>query len=390
LQIAQGKIMKVSTPPNRQAFLVLLIAAVFSTPLAATELIWKPGNPAPLNSAAPKVQAIPSPDGLEANPEGDTYSLAPLVQDSELAYFMSEAGTATSHRFDEERKSGGENIYGSPGGTFSVIEEIIDLGDGVEQIGVQVTALSAQGNPEPWVDESFAGSGLIEYRLDVGTELGGTNPIEPDSPFTLLNSGFSIFDSEGDFLAEFELKDFSDSKGLAGVAVLGRVGDEDIAGLDMATMIMFWNIKKEPVGSGFMIDAGLNGNWWNGLDRNGEGVQVEVSDGGDGSLILVATIYSYDSMGNQIFLIAVGTANGDTAEVEVFITEGGQWGDNYDPALVTESQWGTGTFTASSCDAMHMALVPSAEFQAAGYTALMYDLMRLTTPAAPCPIDNPN
>ena len=33
------------------------------------------------------------------------------------------------------------------------------------------------------------------------------------------------------------------------------------------------------------------------------------------------TIYSYDDMGNQIFLIAIGTVNGNTAEVEVFITK---------------------------------------------------------------------
>jgi DNA-binding beta-propeller fold protein YncE len=140
----------------------------------------------------------------------------------------------------------------------------------------------------------------------------------------------------------------------------------------------------------FQIDAGLNGNWWNGLARNGEGVQVEVSDGGDGSLILVATIYSYDDMGNQIFLIAVGTVIGDTVEVDVFITEGGQWGDAYDPALVIESQWGSGTFTASSCDDMHMSLMPNAEFQAMGYSDLMYGLSRLTTPAVPCPMENPN
>jgi streptogramin lyase len=136
----------------------------------------------------------------------------------------------------------------------------------------------------------------------------------------------------------------------------------------------------------FLINAGLNGNWWNGLDRNGEGVQVEVSDDGDGGLTFVATIYSYNTLGNQIFLIAVGTVNGDTAEVEVFITQGGQWGDDYDPAFVNESQWGTGTFTASSCEAMHMALIPNAEFQGMGYTDLMYDLMRLTTPVISCPL----
>lgn len=137
----------------------------------------------------------------------------------------------------------------------------------------------------------------------------------------------------------------------------------------------------------FSINAGLNGNWWNGPPRDGEGVQIEVADAGDGNRVFVATIYSYDTMGNQIFLVAVGTVNGDTVEADLFITEGGQWGDDLDPALVNESQWGRGTFTASSCDAMHMALMPNAEYQAMGYTDLSYDLIRLTTPLIPCPID---
>jgi hypothetical protein len=140
--------------------------------------------------------------------------------------------------------------------------------------------------------------------------------------------------------------------------------------------------------SSFTIDPGQGGNWWNGVDRNGEGVQLEVADGGNGSLVFVATIYSYDNLGNQIFLIAVGTVNGDTVEVDVFITDGGLWGDEFDPDLVNESEWGSGTFTASSCDAMRMSLMPNAEFQAMGYTDLIYDLKRLTTPVVPCPIDD--
>jgi DNA-binding beta-propeller fold protein YncE len=139
----------------------------------------------------------------------------------------------------------------------------------------------------------------------------------------------------------------------------------------------------------FQIDAGLNGNWWNGLDRNGEGVQIEVADGGDGSLTFVATIYSYGTMDNQIFLIAVGTVNGNIVEVDVFITDGGLWGSDLDPALVTETQWGTGIFTASSCDAIHMSLMPNEQFKSMGFTDLAYGLMRLTTTLIPCPIENP-
>ena len=143
-----------------------------------------------------------------------------------------------------------------------------------------------------------------------------------------------------------------------------------------------------PVTGSFTINAGLNGNWWNGPARSGEGAQIEVADGGGGSLVFVATVYSYDSMGNQIFLVTVGTVNGDTVEVDVFITDGGLWGDNFDPALVNETQWGTGTFTASSCGAIHMSLMPNAQFQGMGYSNLAYDLIRLTTPLVSCPIDD--
>jgi hypothetical protein len=149
------------------------------------------------------------------------------------------------------------------------------------------------------------------------------------------------------------------------------------------------DLSSPPAGQ-FEINAGLNGNWWNGPARSGEGAQVEVADAGNGNRLFVATVYSYDTMGNQIFLIAVGPVTGNTAEVDVFITDGGMWGDNFDPALVNETQWGTGTFTASGCDAMHMFLMPNAEFQGMGYTNLAYDLMRLTTPALNCPIDISN
>jgi N-acetylneuraminic acid mutarotase len=139
------------------------------------------------------------------------------------------------------------------------------------------------------------------------------------------------------------------------------------------------------VAPGFQITAGLNGNWWNGPARSGEGAQVEVADGGNGSLVFVATFYSYDPMGNQIFLVAVGPVSGDTAEVEVFITDGGIWGDDFDPMLINETPWGAGIFVASDCETIHMALMPNAEYQALGYTDLMYDMVRLTTPAIDCP-----
>ena len=160
-----------------------------------------------------------------------------------------------------------------------------------------------------------------------------------------------------------------------------RFVESGAAGLIKPNGLRFRTIE----GSSFDLTAGLNGNWWGGLSRNGEGVQVEIANGGGGTLVFVATIYSYDTEGNQIFLIAVGTVDGDTVEVDVFITEGGRWGDDFDPKDVVESEWGSGTFTGIDCGNLHMSLMPNAEYQALGYTAIEYTLVRLTSTVLDCP-----
>lgn len=136
------------------------------------------------------------------------------------------------------------------------------------------------------------------------------------------------------------------------------------------------------------LNAGHNGNWWNGPSRNGEGVQVEIADAGDGSLIFVATIYSYNDMGEQIFLIAVGPVDGNTAEVQVFITDGGVWGNDFDPNNVNESEWGTGAFISCDCGNLVMHLRPNTEFTGQGFSIVRnYKLVRLTTSLLPCPFE---
>jgi plastocyanin len=142
--------------------------------------------------------------------------------------------------------------------------------------------------------------------------------------------------------------------------------------------------------TGMDIDPGHSGNWWNGPDRSGEGAQIEVADGGGGDLVFVATVYSYGPQGGQIFLIAVGTPDGDSVTVDVFITDGGVWGDDFDPDDIVETQWGTGEFSASDCESITMTLTPNGEYAAMGYTVLSYDLVRLTTPEIPCPLLDAN
>ena len=140
---------------------------------------------------------------------------------------------------------------------------------------------------------------------------------------------------------------------------------------------------------GFAINAGLNGNWYGGQARNGEGFQFEVALIGS-DLYLIATFYTYDDAGNQVWLLGVGPVDGDTADIDIYIYDGGTFGAGFNPADVNETPWGSGTITAASCSEMHMMLEPNAASQAAGFTNLEYDLQRVATSAAPCPIELPN
>jgi len=139
-------------------------------------------------------------------------------------------------------------------------------------------------------------------------------------------------------------------------------------------------------GGNSMLNPGHSGNWWSGASRNGEGLQIEVSANATGGRVLVATMYSYDTQGQSIFLLAVGEVLNGESTVDVFIFEGPMWGSDFDPADLVESQWGTGRFTADSCDAVSMVLTPNATFAGMGYTPITSDLVRLTTSAIPCPL----
>jgi hypothetical protein len=170
--------------------------------------------------------------------------------------------------------------------------------------------------------------------------------------------------------------------------------------LDVSDIMLY---LQELGGTGFAMNAGLNGNWWNGIERNGEGFQIEVSSSaqvasstetgggaktnsnGDSGLTCVATFYSYDVMGGQqIFLVAVGPVTGNTAEVDVFITDGGMWGQGLGESGV-ETPFGTGTFRANGCDSIDMEVRPNEDYLGFGFTDLMYPLMPLTTRSGACP-----
>jgi len=143
-------------------------------------------------------------------------------------------------------------------------------------------------------------------------------------------------------------------------------------------------------GTGFALNPGLTGTWWGGADRAGEGFLLEV---GKDALTLFASFYTYDSMGNQAWLVASPTdgleVGSNSAEVTVYQVTGPMWGADFNPDDRVMTTWGTGTFSFDSCTSGSVALTPGEEAQAAGYTELSYPLARdLIVSGVGCPTAN--
>jgi mono/diheme cytochrome c family protein len=149
-------------------------------------------------------------------------------------------------------------------------------------------------------------------------------------------------------------------------------------------------------GTGFVLNPGLTGNWWGGDDRAGEGFQIEFGYApANGALTLFAAFYTYDNMGNQVWLVAQpqGTgevpATGTSVDVNVYQVTGPMWGADFSPddrALVT---WGTGTFSFESCTSGSFTVTPGAEAESVGFTELGYALQRdLIISGITCPTAN--
>ena len=143
---------------------------------------------------------------------------------------------------------------------------------------------------------------------------------------------------------------------------------------------------QELGGTGFAINSGLSGNWWGGLTRSGEGFLIDVGINFNDDTIFVVSFYTYDSIGNQVWLIGNAPINGNTAEVALLMPEGAKWGAAYNPDDSDEIPWGTGTFTFTSCGAGHINLVPNEMMQNNSFTSLEYDINRdILMPGVTCP-----
>jgi len=102
-----------------------------------------------------------------------------------------------------------------------------------------------------------------------------------------------------------------------------------------------------PPPSGFNITPGTTGSWYDRA-RSGEGYNFEVL-GTPGDYRFYAYFYTYDDTGNQMWISGTGAIDGDTAIVLMVVTSGTVFGEDFNPDDVIREEWGTMTFSFSSC-----------------------------------------
>jgi len=176
---------------------------------------------------------------------GDTYTGAPLVQNNISAFLISDTVPSTQ-TFDEASEDGGVNLAGPADTRFEVNELVVTAGN-VQTVIVEWTSVDAARSPTPWVGE---GEGpFFSWRLDVGTEAGAPDTIEDPLATYIAGSGrFSVFNRMGAPLGTFALGNppAAGDTELQGIAVIGLGPNVDIAGFDMASIQMAWDMTVVP------------------------------------------------------------------------------------------------------------------------------------------------
>ena len=97
------------------------------------------------------------------------------------------------------------------------------------------------------------------------------------------------------------------------------------------------------------ITPGFTGSWYDPA-RNNEGYNIEII-GSSLDPEMLAYFYTYTDDGNQMWIFGQGPFSGSSATLPAIVTSGARFGENFDPDDVILEEWGTLTFSFTSCDA---------------------------------------
>jgi beta-glucanase (GH16 family) len=100
-----------------------------------------------------------------------------------------------------------------------------------------------------------------------------------------------------------------------------------------------------------------SGSWYN-ADQSGHGFSMGFGEAADGSPLAVIYWYTYDALGNPIFLLGTGVLDGNSLEVQLTSPYGMKYGE-FDRDSVTREDGGTAYFEFTDEDNVTVSYTPS-------------------------------
>ena len=141
----------------------------------------------------------------------------------------------------------------------------------------------------------------------------------------------------------------------------------------MIVFIFIMTISPQGKGNDLIITKSFTGSWYN-VEKSGQGFLIEIIKG-SGQKKALATWFTFDSNGNQMWLIGVGNIQAQQISFEMLLTEGGAFGNAHDPNNINSSVWGDVTFSFDNCDSATVNWTPALS----GFTNGSMSLSRLTS-----------
>lgn len=88
---------------------------------------------------------------------------------------------------------------------------------------------------------------------------------------------------------------------------------------------------------------------WHDPGKNGQGFLLEIIRSNNQKKALT-TWFTFDTNGNQYWLIGVGEIQEQSIRFEMLLPQGGKFGDAHDPSNMSNTYWGDVTFTFTDCN----------------------------------------
>ncbi len=116
-----------------------------------------------------------------------------------------------------------------------------------------------------------------------------------------------------------------------------------------------------------------SGLWFN-REQSGHGLSLDVLNNN----LIVATWYTFDNDGNQLWLLGLGPYADGLAQLDVTISENGLFPPNFNTDDVVTTNWGKFELQFNGCDTLNFSWVPD---EGTGYDAGTLAMNRLTSNA---------